>query len=93
MASKVILTCDRCGSSWDTSERGKQLLRVILAIQCYPDSPSISGFVPARAEWCRACAEWANLVPRGVTKEDPSIPPPTLDDLVRAIVREEADRG
>lgn len=44
------------------------------------------------ADWCRKCAEGAHLLPNVQYKKakEELPPPPTLEDLVRQIVREEA---
>lgn len=87
MAIKTTWTCDKCGHSQDT---GAQMWGIRLHVNhmTYDDGPSSSKH---DALWCRDCTEGAHLLPpydKDETKHIPPVPP-TLEDLIREIVRSE----
>jgi len=94
---QTTITCDRCGESWiKGSNTARQLWRVGIQLGCLAPVSTCSGPTcrnDLTAEWCRECVVKAGLIgqtwPTGkqVTPDDPA---PTLDDLIREIVRDEA---
>jgi len=84
----TIYTCDKCGHAQDTKE---QMWQVQVSIGSIGERPSQNR--AHAADWCRKCAEAAHLLPDVRHKEakEELPPPPTLEDLVRQIVREEME--
>ena len=79
-------TCDRCGHSQDNSV---QMWRVEISI----GSPLMN--LKRDALWCRKCCVEMGLIssrPHATPPDPPAPDPaPTLEDLIRAIVREEGE--
>lgn len=88
---KTILTCDRC------KKEVKDLVEVGAgkrSIQYYSFSPSGTTYelFQLSAEWCLACCiEMGIAQPCKESKAQPIQPPPTLEDMIREIIREEID--
>jgi len=89
---KTTVTCDRCGEIIPEKD---QVWQIKLAYKCFPTEPDISHIQP-RAEWCRGCMEELGLLGNKykATIDNPVPPPePTLEDIIRAIVRAEIVEG
>lgn len=94
---EVAYTCDRCGyetDSWDNtrSEGGssRQMWTVGVAVRHSQHLQSVGAYVTEgqRADWCDSCVREMGLVGvKPTPNQDP--PPPTLEDIIREIVREE----
>lgn len=88
---KTILTCDRCKKEVDAlNDVGAGLRQINYS---FASSASvISG--QYRADWCRdCCIEVGFIRPNTCGKEEVKVvdPLPTLEDLIREIIREEID--
>ena len=84
--------CDRCGDSWDLPgpRRGNKVHQHwTIHMKVSADSNDYGHWL-TKAEWCRACLAHFGIVPRLEDSPAPE-PVPTLEDLIRAIVREEND--
>ena len=86
---KTILTCDRCKKEVEKLEEVGAGRRV----KSYgDDSRERMEVCQVLAEWClECCIEMGIAAP---CKESPAIPirpPPTLEDMVREIIREEIE--
>ena len=83
----TIRTCDRCKKEVEEKD---QLWNIAINYQCYP-KPAES-YLPPKVQWCRPCMEEMGLLGEKfqstVHNPIPS-PAPTLEELVREIVREE----
>jgi len=98
MAHTTTLKCDRCKQSWNLPDH-RQLWRI--GVSYYTNAPAYysSDFKQPNqghiAEWCRGCmVEMGLLGPSSDGEDKDKIrpdPPPTLEDLVRAICREEIE--
>lgn len=84
MSVQTTYTCDRCGAKQDTYN---QFWVVSVRVTSFDALPSNYDRGKS-AHWCRACCEMYGILPH--TKECTVITPePTLEDLIREIVREE----
>lgn len=87
MSITTIYRCDNCGHEQQTKD---QMWRVRVDIRplSLPDGQT----TVHSAEWCRKCAEAVHLLPNWQHEKakEELPPPPTLEDLIRQIVREEA---
>lgn len=91
MSITTTYECDNCGRSQQTPT---QMWRIDLGIQHLPEMHTRGAHSNQRtADWCRKCVEAAHLLPNVVHKEaKEELPPqPSLNDLVRQIVREEME--
>ena len=89
MATSVTCTCDLCGATWAKGDEGKQLWRMTVGIAL---SAGSSHFQQRKeADWCRDCAVKHGFLPQVKTDPPRIEPEPTIQDLVRAIVREELE--
>ena len=78
--------CDRCQHTQDTDDQMWNLGIYLSGARSYYHSMHTP---PTRAAlWCRACVETIGLLP-GEKPADPAPAPPTFEDMIRAIVREE----
>lgn len=86
MSITTIYRCDRCGQEQQTKD---QIWQVQVTIGSIGDPHGQNK--KHIADWCRKCAEAARLLPNYLHKEanEELPPPPSLEDLVRQIVREE----
>ena len=82
-------TCDKCGHS---QESGTQMWHVAVVLKGpgmpWPLFPKITSL------WCRKCVETLALLPQGGGAEDAPPPPdplPTLEDMIREIIRNEVE--
>lgn len=84
MSVQTTYTCDRCGAKQETHS---QFWIVSVRVTPFNRDPSQFDTGPS-AHWCRSCCEVFGILPH--TKERMVITPaPTLEDMVREIVREE----
>lgn len=83
--------CDRCGVEQPTHE---QMWEIIFHFRPFDKRPyQAMQYMPATALWCRNCCE---LYPQMLKKKEETptpAPPPTLEDLLREVIREEVDNG
>lgn len=88
MATKVIQTCDRCKRSGTTAEIALRgiFLRVGTNLHDYGGAQQCHNF---SSEWCDNCVRQFGIWPPSEKSPPPIDPPPTLEDLIRQIVREE----
>lgn len=86
MSIITIYQCDRCGHEQQTKDQIWQVQVTIGSVGALHSQNKTHA-----AEWCRKCAEAAHLLPDRTHKEakEELPPPPSLEDLVRQIVREE----
>jgi hypothetical protein len=79
-------TCDKCGHAQTNAEQ-MWTVGVVVSHKHYVFSDSE---VRNRALWCRACVEKLHLLPQASAKpaDIPQIAP-TLEEMIREIVREE----
>ena len=84
----TIFSCDRPGCG-HTQEDSTQMWELQVSLSHYPgtfDYPTTK----KQALWCRKCVEEFGMLPIPETSITvPIIPPPTIEDLVREIVRSE----
>jgi len=83
MGRTEIYKCDRCGGESTVTSYTRKVL-IAVGSRDYPD-------FFRDADWCDWCINEAGLViPPKPKKEDPLPPlPPTLEDMIREIVRSE----
>lgn len=88
MSVTTTYTCDRCGAQQSTPEQF-WTIGVVAKHDLHTAFPKWE--LPLernRMQVCRACCEAMGMVPRMVPVENPP-PPPTLEDLIRELIREE----
>ena len=89
MSKKTILKCDRCGTEGKNEET--VLFDVILGTTTTSYAYSAIKVVPRyrewKKEWCEKCCDEFHLLKKAEPQEES--PLPTLEDMVREIVREE----
>jgi len=93
----TTLKCDRCGESWDPSDR-RQFWPVAVVLG-HEGAGALSGYgtklshIVKQQEWCRPCIDTVGLL-SGYQEPKPgeqAPPQPTLEDLIREIARETAE--
>lgn len=94
MSRRTEFTCDRCGEKADIEGGGPRtwLLAALLSSTPIPTSGYQCVTKRYDAEWCDKCARLSGLLPLTpelTEAESPPPPEPTLEDLIRQIVREE----
>ena len=84
-------TCDRCKRTGPEKELELWPIYLEAFQPCYPSSSKY------RAEWCRPCCVATGLIPEQSNDVDgkmvADVPAPTLEDLIRDIVRNEMQGG
>lgn len=88
MSTQITQTCDRCKRSGSTNEiclRGI-FVRVGTNLHDYGGAQSCHTYA---SEWCDNCVREVGIWPPSKDSPTPLDPPPTLEDLVRQICREE----
>ncbi len=87
MTTKTYYHCDRCGSIHDSNEQ----MWIMSASLRNARNPSDRHPREKQQDWCRKCVEQFGWLPvSSVEKSDHVIvPPPTLEDIIREIVRSE----
>lgn len=90
---KTTWTCDRCSKTQDTPE---QMWVIKVNLQHLTDvgryATINTSYEAVTVHWCRVCCEAFELLGRHANKAQQLIAPaptPTLEDLLREIVREE----
>lgn len=90
---KTILTCDRCKLDVDAlNEVGAGLRSIKYGMYGSGyHSWDLGGQI--HADWCRPCCVEVGFITEnyGKKEEKPIIPPPTLEDMIREMIREEID--
>lgn len=88
MSVQTTYTCDRCGAKQDTHQ---QFWNVAVRVWSFDSLPTSYDMGP-KNQWCRSCCEMFGILPH--TKERTVITPePTIEDLIREIVRQEVADG
>lgn len=87
-----IYKCDRCGKE-DKKPEEIDLLNLTFGKSMYQTfgGKSIYGILPElRVDWCADCRKKLNLlIPYGPADRLPDQKPPTMEELLREIIREE----
>ena len=70
-----MLTCDKCGESWDAAEEakrpsGQQRELVPISVRLWAPTFSSGGIEAITAEWCRSCAAKAGLCSNADAADD-----------------------
>ena len=80
--------CDRCGHE---QADNTQMWNVWIGYACLPYTRGYGTTTGVRDSlWCRPCMETMKVL--GAEREDPKapvVPPPTLEETIREIIREE----
>lgn len=84
MAVEIKYVCDKCGHTQATDD---QMWSIGIAIVWARGTLSDSN-LNKKQLWCRACIEKLGLLPPKPPAVKPD-PAPTLEDMIREIVREE----
>ena len=89
MATKMVYTCDKCGSE---QNHGDQFwtVGVTATMSIYAGDQRVDKF---SMQVCRPCLESLGIHVRTETKEKPDHNPPTLEDLIREIVEQTVARN
>lgn len=95
MAKIIIEKCDKCGSTAETDEAKRELGLGAITIGFRLEQSTYSGPIVHAAhqewsrEWCRNCRKKMGILEyqRGYTTVVDN--PPTIEDMIRAIVQEE----
>lgn len=88
MSQTTIYTCDRCKKADSSSEF---LSRVSVSV-AQPGYQQRWLAIPPSSEWCRACLDEVGIKARATNlpHDEPRQPaPPSLEDVIREIVRSE----
>lgn len=98
MSSKSIDICDRCKVEAESDEAKKilGLMKIVVGREARYNSYSYTKEVykidPWEGEWCLACCKELR-VDKILPYKDPNLPPveqrPSLEEMIREIVREE----
>ena len=93
MSSKTILKCDRCGVE-GIKDIGKEfmLYQVVLGTTttyAYPATKVVPRYPLWNREWCKKCCDEFHLLKKEPVDEKEKSSLPTLEDMVRKIVKEE----
>lgn len=79
--------CDRCGHEQDTDE---QMWAVGIMCDYRLSNSYARADVKHKAMWCRTCTDTLNLTPvQKAAIDAPEPAPPSIEDILREIVREE----
>jgi hypothetical protein len=90
MSVHTTYCCDRCDYSQDTPDQMWNVQALVWAMNGNP--PHLSYADKDRKLWCRRCCEEMGILPRPKPREgDPPFVPPSFEDLVREIAREEIE--
>lgn len=90
---KTILTCDRCKKEVET------LLEVgagLRNLNYHSFGPGATWHITGQLqeEWCRPCCEEVGFVTASYGKKEDKkgeVPPPTIEDLIREMIRSEME--
>lgn len=86
MATVTKWVCDKCLKIQDTPE---QMWRLNLNFQHLQTFSNDWQMPRLAAEWCRACCERAGLVPQHEVPKEEVPAAPSMEEIVRGIVRQE----
>ena len=89
MSQKTTYTCDRCGHTHETTDK---IYTVVLFVKEGPGAYlSNYDFPSRRRDWCLDCVSAFQLLPpKWNAPKVPDAPsPPTIEDIIREIVRDE----
>lgn len=93
MSTKVTYSCDRCGHSQEGTNGMYNLQPGQRQIWAVAIRLGTNGIHDLMADWCRPCCiEMGILKPAASGADAPTVAPetkPTLEDVVREIVRQE----
>ena len=90
MARTVTYTCDCCGH---TQDKPDQMWNIGYGLWHENTQPDVYAISRQSKMWCRKCVEALGLLSKPKTAVDPiPVQPPTLEDIIRAISREEAEQ-
>ena len=86
-------TCDKCGHSQERPQSPKQLWDVGIGIEALGTGSyhSISSRLAHKQIWCRSCIIKSGLFPPSHIDKEKAPTPPTLEDMIREIMKEEID--
>jgi len=87
---KTAYICDRCKHE---QEKPEQMWNVAVLAEHFPDTPranTYDAFISAQL-WCRKCCEEMKIYPIVSRKKEEEPLPPTLEDQIREIVRDEVE--
>lgn len=84
MASKTTHSCDRCNKTTELNELWS--VGVSVTTKVYGDQYATDKI---KADWCRNCCDALNLIVPKPKKSEPATAQPSLEDVVREIVRQE----
>jgi len=85
MSIQTTYTCDCCGAKQETSD---QFWVVQVMVRAYDTMPGYSSDGGKLKHWCRECCEKQDILP-SLRTVGVQFTPPTFEDLIREIVREE----
>ena len=88
MSQVTTYKCDLCGKEQDNQG---QMWTIALFVKNGCTAYVGQGDYPKKkTDWCRACMEIYSLLPTVEIKPDKVIqPPPTIEDIIRDLVRDE----
>lgn len=88
---KTTYTCDRCGADCKLDRFWTLSIIYAHGVNLYKPTATTKG----EAGWCRACMVKAGLLPNCEDVPPEQVPetPPTIEDLIRQIVRGEVEAG
>jgi ribosomal protein L40E len=92
---RTIHVCDRCKAEAEGAEAVKelQLGRVVFGFDIFYSGYESTVNQPSAGhriwdkQWCRKCREELGILQEEVRKDNPAVPVPSLEDMVREIVR------
>ena len=86
MAVEIRYICDKCGHIQSTDV---QMWGIGVALR-WNNAPFGDSDVQRKALWCRSCVEGIGLlVSKPSSGAQPTSPEPTLEDMIREIIRSE----
>jgi hypothetical protein len=88
MAVEIKYVCDKCHKSQETSE---QMWEIAIAYNHYGYNAHIGNRYHQQL-WCRDCMTSVAGFFEPVKKDAPPSPAPTLEDIIRELIREELPR-
>ena len=92
MSSRTLVQCDRCGIEGSSKEIA--LFDVLLGTKRngfdYADNNVIPLHPEWKKEWCEKCMDEFGLLKHSIEEPKKEIPTPSLEDMIREIVRSES---
>lgn len=80
------MKCDRCGDESEKIELYDVILGTIKTCSSYSEDKVVPRYPEWKKEWCEKCCDKFHLLKKVEPEKEPL---PTLEDMVREIVREE----